>query len=139
MRLWLPESPRWLMTHGRADEAEQVVAGIERAAARRGPRDPGRPLPKVRLRSAHATRRSATWCTRCIHRASPAARWSALALMAAQAFFYNAIFFTYALVLTTFYGIPSEHVGWYILPFAAGNVLGPLLLGRLFDTSAGGR
>src|SRR6185312_1529512 len=58
----------------------------------------------------------------------------ALALMAAQAFFYNAIFFTYALVLTTFYGIPNEHVGWYILPFAAGNVLGPLLLGRLFDT-----
>jgi MFS family permease len=58
----------------------------------------------------------------------------ALALMAAQAFFYNAIFFTYALVLTTFYGIPSEHIGWYILPFAAGNVLGPLLLGRLFDT-----
>jgi MFS family permease len=58
----------------------------------------------------------------------------ALALMAAQAFFYNAIFFTYALVLTTFYGIPNEHVGWYILPFAAGNVLGPILLGRLFDT-----
>ena len=54
--------------------------------------------------------------------------------MAAQAFFYNAIFFTYALVLTTFYGIPAEHVGWYILPFAAGNVLGPMLLGRLFDT-----
>src|SRR4029077_16733862 len=58
----------------------------------------------------------------------------ALALMAAQAFFYNAIFFTYALVLTTFYGIPSAHIGCYILPFAAGNVLGPLLLGRLFDT-----
>ena len=56
-----------------------------------------------------------------------------LALMAAQAFFYNAIFFTYALVLTDFYGIPAEHVGWYILPFAAGNFLGPLLLGRLFD------
>src|SRR6266853_4110010 len=56
-----------------------------------------------------------------------------LALMVAQAFFYNAIFFTYALVLTDFYGIPSGHVGWYILPFAAGNFLGPLLLGRLFD------
>jgi MFS family permease len=56
-----------------------------------------------------------------------------LALMAAQAFFYNAIFFTYALVLTDFYGIPSGDVGWYILPFAAGNFLGPLLLGRLFD------
>ena len=54
--------------------------------------------------------------------------------MAAQAFFYNAIFFTYALVLTDFYGVPAEHVGWYILPFAVGNFLGPLLLGRLFDT-----
>src|SRR5262249_29181625 len=56
-----------------------------------------------------------------------------LALMAAQAFFYNAIFFTYALVLTDFYGIPASNVGWYILPFAAGNFLGPLVLGRLFD------
>jgi MFS family permease len=54
--------------------------------------------------------------------------------MAAQAFFYNAIFFTYALVLTDFYGIPADQVGWYILPFAAGNFLGPVLLGRLFDT-----
>ena len=53
--------------------------------------------------------------------------------MGAQAFFYNAIFFTYALVLTDFYAIPADHVGWYILPFAAGNFLGPLLLGRLFD------
>ena len=57
-----------------------------------------------------------------------------LALMAAQAFFYNAIFFTYALVLTDFYGVRSDHVGWYLLPFAAGNFLGPVLLGRLFDT-----
>ena len=57
-----------------------------------------------------------------------------LALMASQAFFYNAIFFTYALVLADFYGVPSERVGWYILPFALGNVLGPILLGRLFDT-----
>ena len=54
--------------------------------------------------------------------------------MAAQAFFYNAIFFTYALILTDFYGVPADQVGWYILPFAAGNFLGPLLLGRLFDT-----
>jgi MFS family permease len=57
-----------------------------------------------------------------------------LTLMAAQAFFYNAIFFTYALVLTDFYGVPADQVGWYILPFAAGNFLGPVLLGRLFDT-----
>jgi MFS family permease len=57
-----------------------------------------------------------------------------LSLMAAQAFFYNAIFFTYALVLTDFYGIRADHIGWYLLPFAAGNFLGPVLLGRLFDT-----
>jgi MFS family permease len=55
-------------------------------------------------------------------------------MMAAQAFFYNAIFFTYALILTEFYGIRADHVGWYILPFAAGNFLGPIILGRLFDT-----
>src|SRR5271163_2337799 len=57
-----------------------------------------------------------------------------LSLMTAQAFFYNAIFFTYALILTDFYRIPPDRVGWYILPFAAGNVLGPILLGHLFDT-----
>lgn len=57
-----------------------------------------------------------------------------LSLMASQAFFYNAIFFTYALVLTDFYGVRADQVGWYILPFAAGNFLGPVLLGRLFDT-----
>src|ERR1700730_10419166 len=54
--------------------------------------------------------------------------------MGAQAFFYNAIFFTYALVLTNFYQVPSYQVGWYILPFALGNVLGPLVLGPLFDS-----
>ncbi len=57
-----------------------------------------------------------------------------LSLMAAQAFFYNAIFFTYALVLTDFYAVPAASVGWYILPFAAGNFLGPLLLGHFFDS-----
>ena len=55
-------------------------------------------------------------------------------LMVSQAFLYNAIFFTYALVLTNFYAISSDAVGWYLLPFAAGNFLGPVLLGRLFDT-----
>ena len=94
---------------------------------------PDTPLPKVRLRTRtpHAARRRRAHAASIVHRTRTLV---ALALMAAQAFFYNAIFFTYALVLTTFYGIPSEHVGWYILPFAAGNVLGPILLGRLFDT-----
>jgi len=54
--------------------------------------------------------------------------------MLSQAFFYNAIFFTYALILTDFYAVPSQNIGWFILPFAAGNFLGPLLIGRLFDT-----
>ena len=57
-----------------------------------------------------------------------------LSLMVAQAFFYNAVFFTYALVLTDFYDMEFSQVGWYLLPFAVGNFLGPLLLGRLFDT-----
>ena len=132
MRLWLPESPRWLMTHGRADEAEKVVAGIEDRIRAEGRTIPDVPLAKVRLRTRTHTPLGEVVHT-LIHRHRDRTL-VALALMAAQAFFYNAIFFTYALVLTTFYGIPSQHVGWYILPFAAGNVLGPLLLGRLFDT-----
>ena len=132
MRLWLPESPRWLMTHGRAEEAEKVVAGIEQRIRAEGHAIPDVPLAKVRLRTRTHTPLTDVAHT-LIHRHRDRTL-VALALMAAQAFFYNAIFFTYALVLTTFYGIPSQHVGWYILPFAAGNVLGPLLLGRLFDT-----
>ena len=132
MRMWLPESPRWLMTHGRAAEAEQVVAGIEDRLRAEGRAIPDVPLAKVRLRTRTHTPLADVVHT-LIHRHRDRTL-VALALMTAQAFFYNAIFFTYALVLTTFYGIPSQHVGWYILPFAAGNVLGPLLLGRLFDT-----
>ncbi|MCZ0732727.1 MFS transporter [Phreatobacter sp. AB_2022a] len=132
MRMWLPESPRWLMTHGRAPEAEAVVAGIEARLRAEGHVLDDGPFPKVRLAARRGTRLAEvaeTLLTRYRQRTAVG-----LTLMAAQAFFYNAIFFTYALVLTDFYGIPSSHVGWYILPFAAGNVLGPLLLGRLFDT-----
>jgi MFS family permease len=127
MRLWLPESPRWLMTHGRAAEAEQVIAGIE---ARVGV-TPAENLPRVKLRARSHTPLAEVMVT-LVHRHRSRALVG-LALMGAQAFFYNAIFFTYALVLTDFYGIPASDVGWYILPFALGNFLGPLLLGRLFD------
>ena len=130
MRLWIPESPRWLMTHGRADEAERIVADIERACWRGLPCAAGGSAA-VRLRAARSRRFRKSRTRSCAP--SPAHLCRARA-DGAQAFFYNAIFFTYALVLTDFYGIPSSHVGWYLLPFAAGNFLGPLLLGRLFDT-----
>jgi len=132
MRMWLPESPRWLMTHGRAAEANVVIGGIEARLRAEGHAIPDMALAKVRLRTRRHTPLAEVAHT--LLHAHRTRTLVALALMSAQAFFYNAIFFTYALVLATFYGVPSQHVGWYILPFAAGNVLGPLLLGRLFDT-----
>ena len=132
MRMWLPESPRWLVTHGRAAEAEAIVAGIEARFRREGHvLDPG-PFPKIRLRARTHTPLREVAST--LLGSQRQRTYVGLSLMAAQAFFYNAIFFTYALILTDFYGVPADQVGWYILPFAAGNFLGPLLLGRLFDT-----
>ena len=138
MRMWIPESPRWLAIHGREEEGEAVVAGIEQRF-----RDEGEILSDVRQDAAiRLTPRTHTPLREAFEALFVTFRLRALvgfALMAAQAFFYNAIFFTYALVLTTFYGVASGDVGWYILPFALGNFLGPVVLGRLFDTSGAGR
>jgi MFS family permease len=132
MRMWVPESPRWLATHGRAAEAEVVVAGIEDAFRREGHVLVAGPFAKIALRTrTHTPLPEVASVLFAAHRQRT---YVGLALMAAQAFFYNAIFFTYALVLTDFYAIPAERIGWYILPFAVGNFLGPVLLGRLFDT-----
>jgi MFS family permease len=129
MRLWIPESPRWLMTHGRAQEAERVIAGIE---ARFASLPPAHDLPRVRLRARKST---PLWeVAQTLFQHHRQRTLVSLSLMASQAFFYNAIFFTYALILTDFYRVPSDHIGWYLLPFAAGNFLGPVLIGRLFDT-----
>src|SRR5579863_6307878 len=128
MRLWIPESPRWLVTHGLPQKADEVVRGIEAQFPRRGP-----PAPqKIRLRMRSHT--PLTEVARALFHTYRQRTLVGLSLMAAQAFFYNAIFFTYALILTDFYRTPADRVGWYILPFAAGNVMGPILLGRMFDT-----
>jgi MFS family permease len=132
MRFWVPESPRWLMTHGRPDEAEAIVGGIEKDFRAQGHDLPAPDQRRARLRMRSHTPLSEV--AQCLFKAHRQRTFVGLSLMAAQAFFYNAIFFTYALVLTDFYGIAADRVGWYILPFAAGNFLGPLLLGRLFDT-----
>lgn len=132
LRMWIPESPRWLMTHGRPDEAEAIMAGIEARLVAQGHRWDDAPLPKTRLRARTHTPLGEVIST--LFHAQRQRTYVGLVLMASQAFFYNAIFFTYALMLTDFYGVPADHVGWYILPFAAGNFLGPVVLGRLFDT-----
>jgi MFS family permease len=129
MRFWIPESPRWLVTHGFQNEADAVVRGIE---AQFAAADLAREGKKVRLRTRSHTPLGEV--ARALFVTYRQRTLVGLSLMAAQAFFYNAIFFTYALVLTDFYRTPANQVGWYILPFAAGNVLGPIVLGRLFDT-----
>jgi len=132
MRLWIPESPRWLMTHGRPQQAQVVMAEIEDGFHRRGHHIPPTELARVRLRGRSHTPLAEV--ARALFRTHRDRALVGLSLMAAQAFFYNAIFFTYALILMDFHGVRPDAVGWYLLPFAAGNFLGPLLLGRLFDT-----
>jgi len=131
MRLWLPESPRWLLTHGRAEEARRVIEGIEHRFEASGRRLPAGVPARIRFQARPIGLGEVFHSLFWVHRRRALV---GLSLMAAQAFFYNAIFFTYALVLTDFYGVAAASVGWYILPFAAGNFLGPLLLGHFFDS-----
>jgi MFS family permease len=132
LRRFIPESPRWLLLHARPDEAEAVTREIERrvsgAAKARLLQPEG-----ARIRLATSSHTPMVRMVLAIVRDYPQRALLGLVLMGSQAFFYNAIFFSYALVLTQFYGVPSASIGWYVLPFALGNFCGPLLLGPLFD------
>src|SRR5262249_10718478 len=113
MRMWIPESPRWLMIHGRPEEAHAIVDDIEKSVIGHVQDQRAHSFPKIRLKM-----RDHTPLGEVAHTLFSAYRQRSLVgltLMVAQAFFYNAIFFTFALVLTDFYGIISDRIVWAIV------------------------
>jgi MFS family permease len=133
LRRHVPESPRWLMTHGRAQEADETIAEIEH----RVEEGTGKRLtePQSTPLVIHS-RKSFGFgiVAKTMFSKYPARSFLSLSLMVSQAFLYNAVFFTYALILARFYGVAPDKTGIYLVPFAIGNFLGPLVLGRFFDT-----
>jgi len=131
-RRWIPESPRWLMIHGRNAEAEAIVDEVERRIVADPETLPAHDSPPTRIHTRTHTPWREIW--NAVAHQHRHRSFLGFVLMTTQAFFYNAIFFTYALVLMRFYSVPEQSVGLYLLPFAAGNFFGPLVLGHLFDT-----
>ncbi len=131
LRRHVPESPRWLMVHGDPAEAEKIVADVELLVVHRHPSPPPA-ADKLRIRC----RKQVPWREIWRAMAFQHRRRSLLGftLMVTQSFFYNAVMFTYGLVLLRYYHVSAEHVGLYLIPLSLGNFFGPLLMGRLFDT-----
>ncbi|MGW4247390.1 MFS transporter [Nocardia sp. NPDC004722] len=133
VRRHLPESPRWQIMHGHARDAEESIEEIEREVAATGVRLP--PVDESRAMEVKpADQIGYVALTRVLFREYPRRAILGASLMISQSFLYNAIFFTYTLVLGKFYGVPSGSTPLYLIAFAVGNLVGPLTIGHLFDT-----
>ena len=132
VRRYVPESPRWLFIHGRDEEAEALVSEIEGDVREQTGQELDEPRRSIKIRQRRAIGFGTV--TKTVFKLYPKRTVLGLSLFVGQAFLYNSVFFTYALVLDKFYGVGADQVGWYIAAFAVGNFAGPLLLGRFFDS-----